>query len=106
MKELHLYEILGRKVLDANGEYVGRLEEVEAERGDDACAIENFLVGRRGLLDRIAAWAIAASLQRFLPVREKSKPYRVPWEQMDLSDPSRPRINVHKSELRRVRSGG
>ncbi|MEO5904210.1 MAG: hypothetical protein ABIQ55_09380 [Gemmatimonadaceae bacterium] len=106
MREIQLFEILGHKVYDSDGKYAGCIEEIEAERGDDSCAIENFLVEHRGLTDRITAWAIAYSLQHFIPVREKSKPYRVPWQLMDLSDPRNPRITVPQSELKRVRSGG
>ena len=104
MREIHLFQILGRKVVDANGEYAGRLEEIEAERGDDECLIKSYLVCRRGAIDRIQSWAITAPVQKMIPVREKSKPYRVPWDQMDLSDPEHPRILVPQAELKRVRS--
>ena len=106
MKELDLYDILGRKVHDANGEYAGRLEEIEVERGEESCAVMNYLVEHRGLIDRITAWAITDSLQKAIPVREKSCPYRVPWDKMDLSDPDHPRIKVPQSELKRVKPGG
>src|SRR5512141_3136063 len=104
VKELHLYETLGRKVMDANGEYAGRLEELEVERGDESCLVTNYLVQHRGLISRITQWALSNSLQKVIPISEKSLPYRVPWELMDLSDPERPRITVTKSELRRARS--
>lgn len=89
---------------DANGEYAGRLEEIEAERGDDVCLIKSYLVQHRGIVDRLQTWALSAPMQKSIPVREKSKPYRVPWQQMDLTDPERPRITVPQSELTRVRS--
>lgn len=104
MKELHLYETLGRKVHDANGEYAGRLEELEVERGDESCLVMNYLVQRRGLVSRITAWALSDSLQKAIPTSEKSLPYRVPWELMDLSDPEHPRITVPQKELKRARS--
>lgn len=104
MREIHLYEILGRKVCDANGEYAGCLEEIEVERGDEVCPVKSYLVEHRGLMSRITAWALADSLQKAIPVSEDSLPYRVPWDQMDLSDPEHPRITVAKSELRRARS--
>jgi sporulation protein YlmC with PRC-barrel domain len=105
MRELRLYEILGRRVVDSDGEYAGRLEEVEADRGDDVCLVRSYLVEHRGLLDRISTWALAAPLQRAIAGR-KSQPYRVAWDQMDLSNPEHPRILVPQSELSRVRSGG
>jgi sporulation protein YlmC with PRC-barrel domain len=106
VKELQLFQILGRKVVDADGKYAGRLEEIEAERGDETCAITSYLVEHRGLLDRLQTWALAAPIQKAIPVREKSKPYRVPWDKMDLSDPEHPKIVVPQSQLSRVQSGG
>jgi sporulation protein YlmC with PRC-barrel domain len=106
MKELQLFQILGKRVVDANGKYAGRLEEIEAERGDDVCVIKNYLVEHRGLLDRLQSWMLAAPIQKSIQVREKSRPYRIPWDQMDLSDPQHPRILVPQSELSRVRSVG
>jgi sporulation protein YlmC with PRC-barrel domain len=103
MREVHVYEFLGKKVTDSEGIHIGRLEEIEAARGEESCAIEAYLVEHRGLLDRISSWALSPSLRRILPKGEKSKPFRVPWDQMDLSDPAHPRVLVSKSDLRRVR---
>jgi sporulation protein YlmC with PRC-barrel domain len=104
MRELRLFEILDRKVVDSEGKYAGRVEEIEAERGDDVSLIKSYLVVHRGLLDRIQTWALAGSIRKSIPVREKSTPYRVPWDQMDMSDPDHPRILVPQSELSRARS--
>jgi sporulation protein YlmC with PRC-barrel domain len=104
VKELHLYETLGRKVRDANGEYAGRLEEIEVERGEESCLVMSYLVQHRGLRSRITAWALSDSLQKAIPTSEKSLPYRVPWDLMDLSEPEHPRITVPKAELKRARS--
>ena len=98
--------MLGKKVIDADGKYAGRLEEIEAERGDDVCLVKNYLVEHRGILDRIQTWALAAPMQKAIPVREKSRPYRVPWDKMDLTDPEHPRIIVPQSDLTRVKAGG
>jgi sporulation protein YlmC with PRC-barrel domain len=103
VREIHIYEFLGRKVHDADGKYCGALEEIEVERGDESCIVKNYFVQERGLVDRITAWALADSLRKVIPVREESKPYRVPWDKMDLTDPEHPRITVPKSELQRVR---
>jgi hypothetical protein len=99
-----MFEVLGRKVVDSEGRYAGRLEEIEAEKGDDFCLIKSYLVEHRGLLDRLQTWALAAPMRKSIPIREKSRPYRVPWDQMDLTDPAHPRILVPQSQLTRVRS--
>jgi sporulation protein YlmC with PRC-barrel domain len=101
MKELHVFEFMGRRVVDSEGKPVGRIEEIEAERGDEVCLIKNYLVEHRGILDRISTWALAVPMQKMLSASESSKPYRVPWDKMDLSDPEHPRILVPKSELKR-----
>lgn len=97
--------MLGKKVVDANGKYAGRLEEIEAERGDDVCLVKNYLVEHRSILDRIQTWALTAPVRKSIPVREKSRPYRVPWDKMDLTDPEHPRITVPQSDLTRVKPG-
>lgn len=100
-----MFEILSRKVVDSDGKYAGRLEDVEVERGDEVSLIKSYLVVHRGLIGRIQTWALSASIQASIPVTEKSRPYRVPWDQMDMSDPEHPRILVPQAELSRVRSG-
>lgn len=105
MKQIHLFEILGRKVHDSDGKYAGCLEEIEVQRGDESCPVESYLVYRRGLIARVTAWALSDSLRKAIPKSEKSLPYRVPWDLMDLSDVARPRITIPRGQLERVRSG-
>ncbi|HEX6575485.1 MAG TPA: hypothetical protein VF042_10995 [Gemmatimonadaceae bacterium] len=102
MREIELREMLGVKVVDAGGAHIGRLEEIELERGKDSCAIVAYIVEHRGLLDRVSGWALTASLQAKLSKRSKSRPYRVGWDQMDLSDPSHPRVLVPKELLEKA----
>jgi sporulation protein YlmC with PRC-barrel domain len=94
--------MLGMKVVDSDGVHIGRLEEIEAQRGDDSCVIEAYLVEHRGLLDRLSSWAVTSSLRDKLPKGASSSPYRVPWNEMDLTDPAHPRTLVPESALRRV----
>lgn len=99
---MQIREILGVKVVDANGTGIGRLEEIEATRGDDVCAIEAYIVEHRGLLDRVSSWALTSSLRDKFPLGESSRPYRIAWDEMDLSDPRHPRALVPRESLRRV----
>lgn len=103
MKQIHLFQILGRKVHDSDGRYAGCLEEIEVQRSDDSCAVESYHVHHRGLIARVTAWALSDSLRKAMPKSDKLLPYRVPWELMDLSDVARPRITVPQSQLERVR---
>jgi sporulation protein YlmC with PRC-barrel domain len=100
MREIQLRDILGLKVVDSEGEPIGKLEEIEAERGDDSCSITSYLVEHRGILDRLSSWAVTSGVQKKLA--NHSRPYRVAWDQMDLSDPHHPRTLVPKDLLKRA----
>ncbi len=101
MKERHVYEILGKRVVDSKGKHIGRLEEIEAERGEESCPITFYIVEHRGLLDRVSSWALTNSLQEKLSKSAAGRPYRVAWDQMDLSDPQLPRTLLPEEELAR-----
>lgn len=100
MREIQLRDILGVKVVDSEGEDIGKLEEIEAERGEDSCSITSYLVEHRGLLDRLSSWAVTSGMQKRLA--KHSRPYRVAWNQMDLSDPHHPKTLVPKELLERA----
>jgi sporulation protein YlmC with PRC-barrel domain len=99
VREIQLRDILGASVVDAEGEHLGRLEEIECERGDERCPINFYIVEHRGLRDRISSWALTSSMQKKLSEKRKDRPYRIPWNQMDLSDPQNPRVLVPKELL-------
>ncbi len=99
MRELQLREMLGARVVDSEGEHIGRLEEIEAERGEEHCLINFYIVEHRGLRDRISSWALTSSMRKKLSEKRKDQPYRIPWNQMDLSDPHNPRVLVPKELL-------
>jgi sporulation protein YlmC with PRC-barrel domain len=102
MKRVQLIEMLGRKVVDSEGVTLGHLEEIELERGAENCLVQAYLVEHRGILDRMSTWTLTSSMQNALSKRSSSKPFRVPWHELDLSDPRHPRTLVPKSSLRRV----
>lgn len=97
-QEVHLELLLGKRVFALNGRPLGRLEEVRAElnnRGD--CFVAEFLIGSYGLLERLSIWRIGRAILRTVRVRRQG--YRVRWEQLDLSDPSRPQLKCEVEEL-------
>ena len=102
MRRIQLREILGKKVTDPNGVAVGHLEEVEAERGEKECVIQAYIVEHRGLLDRVSSWALTSSMQKALQRNREKRPFRLPWDQMDLADPHHPRVLIPKGDLPRV----
>ncbi|HST06785.1 MAG TPA: PRC-barrel domain-containing protein [Gemmatimonadaceae bacterium] len=102
MIEINAELLLGRKVRDANGEKVGRIEEFQVERRDNACLVEAYLLGTSAVIDRLSAWSLIRPIRGSLRGSAVAV-YRVPWEEMDLSDPEHPKLRVPKSKLRHAK---
>jgi sporulation protein YlmC with PRC-barrel domain len=101
-QEIHLELLLGKRVFALNGQAIGRLEEVRAElNARGYCFVTEFLIGSYGLLERLSAWRMGREILRTLHLRQKGG-YRVRWEQLDLSDPRRPRLVCEVEELVRI----
>jgi len=86
--------LIGHHVVDRNGESVGRIHELRADVNGAHWTVTHFVVGVGGLLERLG---VALKLI----VGGTMRPYIVPVEHMDLSDPHRPRVRCTRSELQR-----
>jgi hypothetical protein len=95
--ERRVEELLGRRVLASDGRVVGRIEEMRAVREGGAYVVTEFHIGPRALLERVAV----RHFGRFVPRRVHG--YRVAWDQLDLSDPVRPRLLCEVGELKKTR---
>jgi sporulation protein YlmC with PRC-barrel domain len=95
--------LLGRKVVDVNGEKVGRIEELRAEEDGNRCRVEAYLVGTSALIERLSAWTLVRPIKRMLRSRHVYSVFEVPWQEMDLSNPKNPRLRVAKADLRHAR---
>jgi hypothetical protein len=93
--ELRLEDLLGREVLAANNRLVGRIEEFRAERDGKGCAITGFVIGAAGLVERLGVAA-----RSLVGVRGRGRVAR--WDQLDLSNPERPRLTCPLDELERI----
>lgn len=101
-QEIHLELLIGKQVFALNGKSIGRLEEVRAElNARGYCFVTEFLVGSYAFLERLSAWRMSREIMRTLHLRRKEG-YRVRWEQLDLSDPRRPRLACEVDELVRL----
>ena len=78
--EINVELLIGRKVFDADGRAVGRIEEILAIEKGDELVVSEYHVGAYGLMERLAAYHIGR-------VRD---PKRIPWQELDLSDPRKP----------------
>lgn len=95
--------LLGVKVRDANGEKVGRIEEIRVERTDNALLVEAYLIGASAVVDRLSAWTLVRPIKGLLKSRHIYSVYDVPWQDMDLTDPTRPVLRTAKHDLHHAR---
>jgi sporulation protein YlmC with PRC-barrel domain len=102
-KELNVERLLGAKVCDVDGERVGRIEEIRADRQESECLVESYLVGASAVVERLSAWTLIRPIKKLLRARDVVSVYRVNWQDMDLSDPEHPKLRIGKKELHRAR---
>lgn len=95
---LHVELLLGRRVVARDGTSVGRIEEVRAARLGSDVVVTEYHVGTAAMLERLSALAMRLSP---MSAGRKSwrKGFRIPWEQLDLSDPRRPLLRCAIEEL-------
>jgi sporulation protein YlmC with PRC-barrel domain len=86
--------LLGRRVRDSQGRVVGRIESIHARWADKNCLVEEYHLGPGAALERFGI-----SAARMVGLRLAPKPVRVPWDQLDLSDPENPRLRCSREEL-------
>jgi sporulation protein YlmC with PRC-barrel domain len=91
IREVNVELLIGCKVFDEDGKAIGRVEEVLAiERGDEL-VVSEYHVGKYGLMERLSVYHFGVGLLRFLGARGHLRdPKRIPWQELDLSDPQRP----------------
>jgi sporulation protein YlmC with PRC-barrel domain len=97
-QEVNLELLLGRQVFALNGKAVGRLEEVCAELKPGECQVTDFLIGKYGVFERLAAWSIVRAFLGFFGSITKGG-YRVPWDKIDISNPERLTLTCSVAEL-------
>jgi hypothetical protein len=95
-RSLRLDRLIGRRVLTANNRPLGRLEECRVERRGAAWVISAWVVGPAGLLERLGLGA------RLIVGLSRGNSYVIRWDQLDLSDPERPRLLCAVEDLERA----
>jgi hypothetical protein len=91
-RELRIEQLLGRQLVGQNDEPVGRIEEFRSERRGERCVTTQIVVGMMGLMERL-------DLGAKLLFGGKHSFYLVRWDQIDVSDPAKPRLTVPIEEL-------
>jgi hypothetical protein len=98
-ESFNLELFLGSRVRALNGRVIGRLEEVVAEWEGDDCFVTEYFLGIYGWIERLAAWPISRELFRALRLAKNKGGFCARWDQLDLSDPFRPRLRCSVDEL-------
>jgi hypothetical protein len=98
-REIHLELLLSRPVAARNGRSIGRIEEARIARRGRGAVVEAFLIGPRALLERLSLRIGGKRVRRWLQAMDRGNHYWVRWDQLDLSDPERPRLRCAVEEL-------
>jgi len=91
--EVHVEKLLGRRVRDTTGRVVGRIEEIHT---DDKGVVSEFLLGPTALWERLGQSTLELPFVRLLGIQRSN--HRVPWNELDLTDPDRPRMTTRLQE--------
>ncbi len=91
--EIRLDRLLGRRVLGGNNRSIGRLEEFRVEEQRDSYVVTEYVIGKAGLLERLGVGF------KLLFGRHGGG-YVARWDQLDISDPEKPRLTCRIEELR------
>lgn len=105
MASVNLEHLAGRRVLSLRGKSVGHIEEIRAERDGDDLVITEFHVGIFAAFERLSASAIGVAMLDLFGLRHRDCLYRIPWEKLDISDPTRPRLRCTLEQLSHMKAG-
>lgn len=99
MMEIRVGQLLGRGVVDCDGQPLGAIEEIRASTTDGRCLVREYVTGVRGAFERLSASRVPSFLLRIAGAREASEGVSIPAHLMDLSDPMHPRTRCRKANL-------
>lgn len=98
--EIHLELLLGKQVLDSTGKVAGRIEEVRAEQQGEEWIVQEYLIGTTAVLERLSARTIGLRILHLLGAHKIHGGYTISWEQLDLTDPEKPRLLCTLDDLK------
>ena len=88
MSITHAEVAVGRKVRDVEGKTAGRLEEIHADWRGGECIVTHYVLAARG-----------SFFMRALGRKKSHDTIVVPWDKLDLSDPTRLLLLCRVEEL-------
>ncbi len=93
MSEILLHHLVGRKVRDSRGAFVGRIHElcveIELHKHGNDYLVREFHLRSMGALEFLGGSHFVRELLRTLHLA-KTDAFVVPWDHLDLSDPEHP----------------
>jgi len=92
---VRLDRLVGREVHTANNRRLGRLHEFRAERRGGEWVITEYVIGRAGLVERLGLGV------RLILGLDRVAGYVARWDQIDLSNPERPKLTCALQDLRK-----
>lgn len=90
MKEISLELMVGRTVLTRDGARLGKVEEI---RANDQGEVTEFVIGNKGLLERLSSIGLFS---------RHASGYVVRWDQLSLDDLPNLRLTCDDSEIARL----
>lgn len=99
---INLELLLGRSVLSREGNNIGRIEEIKVDPQGDDLVVSEYHLGAPAALERLSASSIGRAVLDLFGLHDPSEGHRVRWDQLDLSDLTRPRLLCDVSELTRL----
>lgn len=92
---LRLDRLVGREVYTAGRRRLGRLEEFRVVRRGSTWVVAEYVIGAAGFMERLGF-----GVRKILGLKHPGG-YVAGWDQLDLSNPDRPRLTCAVDELRR-----
>ncbi|TIQ37058.1 MAG: hypothetical protein E5X48_06675 [Mesorhizobium sp.] len=104
MAKINLEHLAGRRVFSDRGRSIGYIEEIMAKQDGDDLVVTEFHVGIFAAFERLSASTVGTALLDFFALRGRDGLYRIPWDKLDISDPTRPRLLCSEEELPALRA--
>jgi len=100
--EIQVELLIGKKVFDTKGELVGRLEEIHLRAEGKDLVVEEYLIGKYGLLERLAVMPFRIPFLPFVRPGKAKPDYKIPWDLFDPTNPHELRSKRSKAELQKL----
>jgi hypothetical protein len=103
--ELSVELLFGRDVRDADGEVLGQIADLCAGDEDGELVVRYYLVVPAQATYRISVRSLLLEVLKLFRLPLGGQGYRIPWDEMDLADPERPRVRLRKEQMERFVGG-